>query len=217
MDLLGFQRLRTAVFKAAPTYLVQEAAFLFAQMTTAVRDLRYLRYLEYVQSMQWNLCHPQIHSVHYLLEHKNHVHDLKRMRLDDPCKKLTVTYLGRYMHYNDAMNYGAKHLHNQIVMIMNLDIYLGRGFDAFQTYSIPQSTLVGLSRHERPYPFPGQYSCCSRDSYDGCTDAFLFRSPVKDVVLRQGADKFFFLGRLFFDSRVVQWISNKMCGARRTD
>lgn len=84
---------------------------------------------EYFDSLRKNLRSPYVKKIHLLLEKESDLDFIKLHGVPDMCNKINPVYLGRWMHYKDAFEYAQKNLSGEICMIMNADIYLGRGFE----------------------------------------------------------------------------------------
>lgn len=110
---------------------------------------------EYVEALQSNTCNPDVQALHLFIENDavtSYFHSLKSGSFHDPCQKLRSVFLGKRMHYKDAL-IEANRLAGQTVMITNADIVLAQGFDSMpelNSFLKENNRLFALSRHERP-------------------------------------------------------------------
>jgi hypothetical protein len=132
---------------------------------------------EYVEALQWNTCNPNVEAIHLFIENDAVTSYFRSLNTSgsfhDPCKKLRSVFLGKRMHYKDALIHANK-LANQTVMITNADIVLAQGFNSMpnlNSFLKENNRLFALSRHERPATvfatlcriFTSFDACCFRD------------------------------------------------------
>ncbi len=87
---------------------------------------------EFFETLQWNVCHPDVSAVHVFVEDvagrtfmQRHVGAPSESPLIDMCSKLVFHDIGRTMRYRDAVQLANERMDGQFVLIMHADVYAG--------------------------------------------------------------------------------------------
>ena len=87
---------------------------------------------EFFETLQWNVCHPDVSAVHLFVEDvagrafmQRHVDAPSESPLIDVCSKLVFHDIGRTMRYRDAVQLANQRMDGQFVLIMHADVYAG--------------------------------------------------------------------------------------------
>jgi hypothetical protein len=100
---------------------------------------------EFFETLQWNVCHPDVSAVHLFVEDdrgRAFMHQHMQARKDSPlidvCSKVIFHDIGRTMRYKDAVSLANERMKGQFVLIMHADVYAGIIFSQVST-----SFLIG--------------------------------------------------------------------------
>ena len=87
---------------------------------------------EFFETLQWNVCHPDVSAVHLFVEDDGgrtfmqlHMHAPSESPLIDACSKVVFHDIRRTMRYSDAVKLANDIMSGQFVLIMHADIYAG--------------------------------------------------------------------------------------------
>jgi hypothetical protein len=115
---------------------------------------------EFLEALQWNVCHPDVQTMHMFVESNSSTYfetltgprDEDPSRFHDPCKKLHRVPLGKRMLYRDALEYANSNLSGSTVLITNADIVLSKGWSSMPELNsfLRGNKIFALARHERP-------------------------------------------------------------------
>ena len=173
---------------------------------------------EYDYCLVRNLCHEYVVGVHILFENESDRKSTTSMlsqQVDDAIlsTKLHPTILRRQMLYSDAMEYANLKLRGKIVVILNADIYLGKGVDILcrskhilEPEQSGPKVVLSLTRHEHSIcrhnkevestdQYRQQHRPNGDDTWCGCPfmkgrkyygshDSFWFVSPLDTTVIK---------------------------------
>lgn len=159
-------------------------------------DPRPQRQAEFDECLRRNLAHPAIVAIHNLVEHHTIVPDEFRTHA-----KVQEHRVNRWMTYQDAFAYANEHLKDQVVAIMNLDIFLDPSSNWGDLGLLASGVVLCLSRFEwdidgRVFRDPGfeRIGCANSQ------DAWIFQAPF-DV-----PDCDFEIGTLGCDNAIAERI-----------
>lgn len=131
----------------------------------------------------------QVKKIHILCENDQAIEFiLHNFTLDT--RKLVMKNIGHRLLYSEALDYVSNQLLHETSIIMNADIYLGKGFDKLDPNILKQGTIYALTRHEDPERLkacPGVEEFCGNKSiYIGSHDAFVMHlvRPIPDKVIQ---------------------------------
>jgi hypothetical protein len=87
---------------------------------------------EFFETLQWNVCHPDVSAVHLFVENdggrafmQQHMQSPGDSPLIDMCSKVVFHDLGRTMRYSDSVKLANERMSGQFVLIMHADVYAG--------------------------------------------------------------------------------------------
>jgi hypothetical protein len=87
---------------------------------------------EFFETLQWNVCHPDVSSVHLFVEDdggrafmQRHLQSPGESPLIDVCSKVVFHDLGRTMRYSDSVTLANERMSGQFVLLMHADVYAG--------------------------------------------------------------------------------------------
>ncbi len=87
---------------------------------------------EFFETLQWNVCHPDVSSVHLFVEDgggrafmRRHMQSPGESPLIDVCSKVVFHDLGRTMRYSDSVRLANERMSGQFVLLMHADVYAG--------------------------------------------------------------------------------------------
>ena len=87
---------------------------------------------EFFETLQWNVCHPDVSAVHLFVEDDGgrtfmqlHMHAPIESPLIDACSKVVFHDIRRTMRYSDAVKLANDIMSGQFVLIMHADVYAG--------------------------------------------------------------------------------------------
>ena len=126
---------------------------------------------ELIKALRNNLNSKYISKVHLFLNHENYkpIHP-----------KIHICGVGKQPLYSDLFSY-CNTLKNKICMVINSDIWLHsientRIFNRLEENN--GKTVFSLTRHEH------DFLCPLIDNYQGSHDAFIFRSPICESIIK---------------------------------
>ena len=132
---------------------------------------------ELEETLQRNLNHSLIAAVHLLINQPLAERRLHKINLHNK-DKLVAHHIMALPTYRDLFEYASDRLQNELVAVINMDIYLGEGFEKVnKTYLVQQNVTYVLTRHGRQeqrcnmYGKPGY---CETGGYVGSHDAYVF-------------------------------------------
>jgi hypothetical protein len=135
---------------------------------------------EFFETLQWNVCHPDVSTVHLFVEDEGgsafmqrHINSPSESPLIDLCSKVHFHELGHTMRYSDSVKLANELLGGQVVLMLHADVYAGIIFShsttefllgskmrmwavaayfisAHRFFSSHSFIMFGLTRHERP-------------------------------------------------------------------
>jgi hypothetical protein len=115
---------------------------------------------EFFETLQWNVCHPDVSSVHLFVEDdggrafmQRHMQSPNDSPLIDVCSKVVFHDLGRTMRYSDSVKLANERMSGHFVLIMHADVYAGIIFSYGTTEFMLNGTLrmYAVLKHLR-YP-----------------------------------------------------------------
>ena len=118
------------------------------QTTTNIHRLRQ-RQIEIEETLQRNLDHPSVANVHLLVTQESAEKRLMSLPLHNK-HKIIVQRITMMPKYRDFFEYANEKLQNRIVVFMNMDIYLGEGFQLInKTFLVEKKVCYALTRSGR--------------------------------------------------------------------
>ena len=95
---------------------------------------------EFFETLQWNVCHPDVSAVHLFVEDaggrafmQRHMHERDESPLIDMCSKVVFHDIGHTMRYSDAVKVANEHMQGQFVLMLHADVYAGAIFSRVTT------------------------------------------------------------------------------------
>ena len=131
---------------------------------------------EVEETLQRNLNNPLVAAVHLLINQQLAEQRLNQLNFHNK-HKLVVHYIKALPRYRDFFKYASDRLRNEVVIVMNMDIYLGEGFDELnKTFLVNQNVAYALTRHGRQEKRcnMGKNAGYCETGYIGSHDAFIF-------------------------------------------
>jgi len=153
-----------------------------------------IRQSEYDMTVQQNLLHPAVKSMHMLVRSQEEAEYLKSA-ISDPCGLVRIHIEPQDHTYGVLLTTAKRAVpKDEKVMIMNTDIKIGEGFSALMRTSQPfnRSLVYALTRWEEyagdeADGFCGKNLCPFYENKKGgflSTDAFIFANPMADTVIK---------------------------------
>eukprot|EP00794_Sanderia_malayensis_P007439 gene7439-8261_t len=151
---------------------------------------------ELLDVLQKNLNNPIVAAMHILFNNDDVVEYILKQKLRFTCKLVFHKVKGDPT-YEDAMLYIGQYLRHRLVVLLNQDVYLGRGWERLDFDRVRKEKIMyALTRHGKKERYCSMPDTCSRQTeYSGSHDAFAFvliQVPKKkDLVgLRHKNDQF---------------------------
>ena len=155
--------------------LMTETPWIEAQEDTNKSRL-WERQLEIEEVLQRNLNNGLVTTVHLLVNQPSAEERLWKLSIHNN-HKIVVRRIERLPKYKDFFVYINEQLLNRFVVMLNMDIYIGEGFELLnKTFLIRSNICYVLTRHgrqERRCNMSGGYGYCGIE-YIGSHDTFVF-------------------------------------------
>ena len=155
--------------------LMTETPWIEAQRDTNKSRL-WQRQLEIEEVLQRNLNNTLVTTVHLLVNQPSAEQRLQKLSLHNEYK-IVVRSIESLPKYKDFFVYINEKLLNRFVVMLNMDIYIGEGFEllnkTFLTKSNISYVLTRHGRQERRCDMSGRYGYCGR-RYIGSHDTYIF-------------------------------------------
>ncbi|XP_046864233.1 uncharacterized protein LOC124458226 [Xenia sp. Carnegie-2017] len=150
-------------------------------------DLFKERQEEIEETLQRNLDHPFVSTIHLFINQDTAEKRLNNITLRNKHKITIVPYTGMpsYKHFFTYIN---KRLQNKVLAITNMDVYLGEGFNNLNVSFLKSENIAYvLTRHgkkEKRCDLTKTHGYCEI-SYSGSHDTYIliFTKPISDEVL----------------------------------
>ena len=158
------------------------------QTASDIHQLRQ-RQIEIEDTLQRNLEHPSVTNVHLLVTQESAEKRLMTLPLHNKHKML-VQRITTMPKYRDFFEYASEKLLNRIVVFMNMDIYLGEGFELIdKTFLVQKKVSYALTRSGRVElrcNMMGRRGYCG-NKYIGSHDTYIFvlTKPLTHSVLSE--------------------------------
>ena len=158
------------------------------QTTSDIHLLRE-RQIEIEETLQRNLDHPSVTNIHLLLTQESAEKRLMALPLRNK-HKMNVQRITTMPTYRDFFQYANEKLLNRIVVFMNMDIYIGEGFELInKTFLVQNKVSYALTRSGRVElrcNMTGIRGYCG-NKYIGSHDTYIFvlTKPLTDSVLSE--------------------------------
>ena len=135
------------------------------------------RQLEIEEVLQRNLNNSLVTTVHLLINQPSAEQRLRELSFHNK-HKLIVRCIDSLPKYKDFFVYVNERLLNRFVVMLNMDIYLGEGFELLnQTFMIRSNISYVLTRHgrqERRCDMSGRRGYCGQGSWYISHDVYIF-------------------------------------------
>ncbi len=158
------------------------------------------------ETLQRNLDHPLIAAVHLLINQPLAEQRLHKINFHNK-DKIVVHHIKALPRYRDFFQYASDRLQNEVVVVMNMDVYLGEGFEKLnKTYLVKQNVAYALTRNgrqEQRCNMHGKRGYCET-GYIGSHDAFIFvlTQRLEEPVLSE----FDYEMHVFGGENVLLWV-----------
>ena len=155
--------------------LLTETPWIEAQRDTNKSRL-WQRQLEIEEVLQRNLNNTLVTTVHLLVNQPSAEQRLRKLSLHNE-HKIVVRSIESLPKYKDFFVYINEKLLNRFVVMLNMDIYIGEGFELLnKTFLAKSNICYVLTRHgrqERRCDMSSRYGYCGR-RYIGSHDTYIF-------------------------------------------
>ena len=155
--------------------LLTETPWIEAQGDTNKSRL-WQRQLEIEEVLQRNLNNTLVTTVHLLVNQPSAEQRLRKLSLHNE-HKIVVRSIESLPKYKDFFVYINEELLNRFVVMLNMDIYIGEGFELLnKTFLAKSNICYVLTRHgrqERKCNMSGGYGYCGME-YIGSHDTYIF-------------------------------------------
>jgi hypothetical protein len=179
--------------------------------TDTNRSRLWQRQEEIEETLQKNLNHPLVTTVHLLVNQPLAEQRLSEQNFHNK-HKIFVHRINALPKYRDFFDYVNDRLQNQFVVITNMDIYLGEGFEMInKTFLVKSNISYALTRHgrqEKRCNMTGKLGYCGV-SYLGSHDTYIFvlTQPLDESVLAEFDYNMHVFG---VDNRMIWILKNRM-------
>jgi hypothetical protein len=166
---------------------------------------------ELEETLQKNLNHTLVTAVHLLVNQPLAEQRLSEQNFHNK-HKIFVHRINALPKYRDFFDYVNDRLQNRFVIMMNMDIYLGGGFEVInKTFLVKSNISYILTRHgreEKRCNMGGKLGYCGV-SYFGSHDTYIFvlTQPLDESVL---AELDYDMNVLGGENRLIWVLRNKM-------
>ena len=155
--------------------LITETPWIEAQETTN-KSLLWQRQLEIEEVLQRNLNNTLVTTVHVLISQSSAEQRLRKLILHNE-HKLVVRSIEPLPKYKDFFVYINEKLLNRLVVMLNMDIYIGEGFEELnKVLMVIKNVCYALTRHGRQEgrcDMSGRAGYCGL-GYHGSHDTYAF-------------------------------------------
>ncbi|CAB4013388.1 Hypothetical predicted protein [Paramuricea clavata] len=144
---------------------------------------------EIEETLQKNLNHTLVTAVHLLVNQPSAEQRLSEQNFHNK-HKIFVHRINALPKYRDFFDYVNDRLQNQLVVMMNMDIYIGEGFEMVnKTFLVKSNKAYVLTRHgrlEKKCNMGGKRGYCGAN-YIRSHDAYIFvlTQPLDESVLAE--------------------------------
>ena len=157
------------------------------------------RQLEIEEVLQRNLNNTLVTTVHLLVNQPSAEQRLRELSFHNK-HKIIVRRIETLPKYKDFFVYVNEKLLNRLVVMLNMDIYIGEGFELLnKTFFVKSNISYALTRHhlrhERRCDMSGRFGSC-RPGFGASLDAYIF------VLTRRVNESV--LSELDYDSNVIR-------------
>jgi hypothetical protein len=179
--------------------------------TDTNRSRLWQRQEEVEETLQKNLNHTLVTTVHLLVNQPLAEQRLSEQNFHNK-HKIFVHRINALPKYRDFFDYVNNRLQNQLVVITNMDIYIGEGFEMInKTFLVKTKTSYALTRHgrqEKRCNMGGKHGYCGV-SYFGSHDTYIFvlTQPLDESVL---ADLDYHMNVLGAENKLIWVLRNRM-------
>ena len=128
--------------------VIADAPYIEAQNTNN-RSLLWQRQLEIEEVLQRNLNNTLVTAIHLLISQASAGQRLQQLSLHNK-HKIVVHEINSLPKYKDFFLYVSEKLLNKLVAVLNMDIYIGEGFELLnKTLLVTENISYVLTRHGR--------------------------------------------------------------------
>ncbi|CAB4043079.1 Hypothetical predicted protein [Paramuricea clavata] len=179
--------------------------------TDTNRSRLWQRQEEIEETLQKNLNHTLVTAVHLLVDQPSAEQRLSEQNFHNK-HKIFVHRINALPKYRDFFDYVNDRLQNQLVVMLNMDIYLGEGFEMLnKTFLVEYNTSYVLTRHgrqEKMCNMAGRPGYCGV-SFIGSHDAYIFvlTQPLEESVL---VELDYYMNVYGAENKLVWVLRNKM-------
>ncbi|XP_028406483.1 uncharacterized protein LOC114528970 [Dendronephthya gigantea] len=165
------------------------------------------RQYEIEETLQRNLDHPLISTVHLLVNQPSAKERLGKLNFHNKHKIHTHLINAKMPRYRDFFEYVNDRLLNRLVVITNMDIYIGEGFEKLnKTFLVKHNVsyvLTRSGRQERICNMHGRRGYC-QTGYIGSHDTYIFvlTRRLEESVLSE----FNYQMHLYGGDNVMLWV-----------
>jgi hypothetical protein len=166
---------------------------------------------EVEETLQRNLNHPLVTAVHLLVNQPLAEQRLHELNLHNK-QKVFLHRVKALPTYRDFFDYANDRLKNQIVIVMNMDIYIGEGFEKLnKTFLVKRNVSYALTRSgrlEQRCNMAGKRGYCET-GYIGSHDVYIFvlTQRLKESILSELDYEMHLYGG---DNRLLWVLKNQM-------
>ena len=170
------------------------------------------RQMEIEDVLRKNLDHPLVEKVHLLVDGESAEKRLRNLPFGINKHKLIVKRTNIMPRWRHFWSYASDNLLNRLVVVTNMDIYLGEGFEKLnRTFLVHENAMYALSRHGRNETRCNMKGHCGF-TYIGAHDAYLslYTKPISESVLAE----LDFEMHLYGSENVLLWIFKNRLGKK---
>lgn len=181
------------------------------------------RMFELVETLQHNLNHPNIKSIHVFVETMSAVNYLRSLVLANS-HKMVIQYSAKQYTFKTLIVYSTQCFMDELVMIGQQDILFGQGWDLVSYKIMSENRLMYALSRKPAYKSNCFYtlkaSYCDRENlkdnaYIGAHDVFAFH--VKKIFTPSIIEMFNFEQNKFGAENLLIWLFKKKLGYKVTN
>lgn len=158
---------------------------------------------EITYCLKSNLQNSSVDRVHFLYDKQSDVDFMEKEGVSKDHSKLTVFDIGRRMHYSDVFSYANTYLKDKICVYLHADMCIYSGFDQLNhmdTTKIYALTAHNFNCNKQPICHCTRQFKTHKGFYGPTFDGFVFSSPIKDAVIKDGTH---YVGMMGSENRLI--------------
>jgi len=149
-----------------------------------------------------NIANPHVSKVHFLYEKKSDVDFMIKEGIEKENPKIVYYDLGTRINYSAVFKYANTYCKNKICLYLHADMCINSGFDNIENM---ENKVYALTAHHLHCNRKFICNCTrqfktSKGIYGPTFDGFVFQSPIKEKVVKDGDH---YVGMMGSENRII--------------